>query len=266
MFEKYQPLELPSNDQTDSARSRLLQTDSRLSTNEQVLGIYLDGQTKAYSLDKQFLMMLDTVGNRQIVILRDQGSAAAYRPVANQPRKFKGPQPNAEGISPPNAGTPLPTGSPELPSRTLILKETSGQVVDVETGSVWDVAGRAQSGELKGWTLEPVDAVVCKWFAWSAEYPQTQVYNQQATKPAEPKAPDAKATMKMVAGSAEFLRVLPKPFATLKAVDAKQGTVTLLLDGEKLAKVWAMEPDAEIKKNGWWGRLEQFVLGERVWV
>src|SRR5438552_13544287 len=82
---------------------------------------------------------------------------------------------------------------------------------------------------------------------------------------AEPPADPNKA-VKEVAGTSEFLRVLPKPFATLQAVDPQRRTVTLLLDGEKEAKVWPLEPDAEVKVGGWWGRLEQFKPGQRVWV
>src|SRR4051812_24461817 len=77
---------------------------------------------------------------------------------------------------------------------------------------------------------------------------------------------DPNAKVKEIAGTAEFLRVLPKPFATLKAADAKNHTVTLLTDGEKTPKVWPVEPDAELKVGGWWGRLEQFEPGSRVWV
>jgi hypothetical protein len=38
------------------------------------------------------------------------------------------------------------------------------------------------------------------------------------------------------------------------------------MDGETVAKVWSIEPDAEIKIMGWWGRLEQLKVGDRVWV
>src|SRR5207244_13174734 len=30
-------------------------------------------------------------------------------------------------------------------------------------------------------------------------------------------------------------------------------------------KTWDLAPDAEIKVNGWWGRSEQFTVGDRVW-
>jgi hypothetical protein len=69
-----------------------------------------------------------------------------------------------------------------------------------------------------------------------------------------------------VAGTAEFLRSVPKHFATLQAVDVANNRVTLLLEGEKLAKVWPLTPDAEVKVMGWWARLDQFTVGDRVWV
>lgn len=75
-----------------------------------------------------------------------------------------------------------------------------------------------------------------------------------------------KDKFKEVAGSAEFLRSVPKRFAILKAVDAANRRVTLLIEGESLPKVWPVIPDAEIKVAGWWGRLEQFTVGDRVWI
>src|SRR5262249_50763826 len=62
-----------------------------------------------------------------------------------------------------------------------------------------------------------------------------------------------------------FLRGVPKHFATLQNIDAARRRVTLLIEGEKLAKTWDVAPDAEVKVAGWWGRLEQFKPGGRVW-
>src|SRR5690242_12438330 len=59
--------------------------------------------------------------------------------------------------------------------------------------------------------------------------------------------------IKEVAGTAEFLRSVPKHFATLQAVDLRRRRVTLLIEGEKLPKVWPVSADAEIKVAGWWG-------------
>ncbi|MEO2088236.1 MAG: hypothetical protein ABGY75_01895, partial [Gemmataceae bacterium] len=102
-----------------------------------------------------------------------------------------------------------------------------------------------------------------KWFAWAAEYPAGSLY--AVRQPSPPTPAEANKTVKAVAGTAEFLRLLPKPFGTLKAIDATARTVTLLADGEKEAKTWPLEPDAEVKVGGWWGRLDQFKPGDRVW-
>jgi hypothetical protein len=82
-------------------------------------------------------------------------------------------------------------------------------------------------------------------------------------------APDPKPAadkVKEVAGTAEFLRSVPKRFATLTGVDPARHRVTLLIDGEGLPKEWALNPEAEVKYAGWWGRLDQFTPGDRVWV
>src|SRR5207248_6508458 len=68
-----------------------------------------------------------------------------------------------------------------------------------------------------------------------------------------------------IAGSAEFLYSVPKHFAKLEAVEADNRRVRLLIEGEKLAKVWPLTDDAEVKVHGWWGRLDQFQVGDRVW-
>jgi hypothetical protein len=71
---------------------------------------------------------------------------------------------------------------------------------------------------------------------------------------------------KEIAGTAEFLRSVPKRFARLQAVDPSRHRVTLLIEGENLAKEWDLIPDAELKVAGWWGRLDQFTIEDRVWV
>lgn len=82
----------------------------------------------------------------------------------------------------------------------------------------------------------------------------------------QPATQKAAQKIKEVAGTAEFLRQVPKRFATLKAVDVLNRLVTLLIEGETLPKVWPLIPDVEIKRAGWWARLEQLRIGDRVWV
>ncbi|MFK7844637.1 MAG: DUF3179 domain-containing protein [Rhodothermales bacterium] len=51
------------------------------------------------------------------------------------------------------------------------------QFVDQETGSTWDLQGRAISGEMMGTQLTPVaEAYVAFWFAWKAFHPQSEVW------------------------------------------------------------------------------------------
>jgi hypothetical protein len=102
-----------------------------------------------------------------------------------------------------------------------------------------------------------VFALLMFWMPIRADQPD-------ATKPVDPKK--LNDTVKEIAGTAEFLRSVPKHFATLKAVNAARFEVTLLIEGEVLAKVWRLVPDAEVKIFGWWGRLGDLAIGDRVWV
>src|SRR5207245_2726410 len=61
--------------------------------------------------------------------------------------------------------------------------------------------------------------------------------------------------VKEIAGTAEFLRSVPKAFGKVTFIDPPHNKIALLVEGETLAKVWRVAPDAEIKRAGWWGRL-----------
>jgi hypothetical protein len=263
MFDKYQPVDLPAAPNKDAQASRG-PADKRLPADAAVLGLWTGKSARAYPLDalaKAGLIAEEIDGRKYVVLWQPKTkTASAYVPEATPPRKHPAPKPNADGESPPDP-------DPDTPKKAVTLKRddkvAAAPFVDQETGSRWDVAGRAVEGELKGYTLTWADSVQVKWFAWAAEYPQTTLY---AAAPAPDKpAADPNKAVKEIAGTAEFLRVLPKPFATLQGVDVKARTVTLLIDGEKVAKVWPVEPDAEVKVHGWWGRLEQFRPGDRVW-
>jgi hypothetical protein len=180
MFDKYKPVDLPTAESDDSAKSRTT-PDPRLAPQMEVFGVWTGKTARAYpiaALEKAGCLT-DQVDGQPLLIVWEPKTrtAAAYRPVATQPRKFRGPAPDAHGISPHDDGVPLPMGAAILPSRKLTLKPgDAGRMRDQETNSIWDVAGRAVEGELKGWTLEWVDGLQVKWFAWAAEYPNTTIY------------------------------------------------------------------------------------------
>ena len=239
MFDKYTPLELPRKPHAGSMKSRVA-VDKRLPPDTFVLGVRAGKEARAYPLDAiaKARLLTDTLDGKALVVLWHEPArtAVAYRPVAAPPKG--------------KAGQP----------RTLTL-ERDGDCcfLDKETGSRWDIAGRATAGALKDWTLAWVDGVSVKWFAWAADVPDTTLY-KPAAKPA-----NAQDAIKEIAGSAEFLRMVPKKFARVQALDAKQNSIQLLIDGDKETTRWTVTPDAEIKVHGWWGRLEQLDAGGRVW-
>jgi len=71
--------------------------------------------------------------------------------------------------------------------------------------------------------------------------------------------------VKEIAGTAEFLRSVPKHFATLEKVDTGKGFVYLALEGGGREQ-WPLVADAEVKVQGWWGRLSDLTVSDRVWV
>ncbi|MFN2323189.1 MAG: DUF3179 domain-containing protein [Trueperaceae bacterium] len=64
---------------------------------------------------------------------------------------------------------------PEADGRRLSFTATADGFVDAETGSVWDVTGRAHSGPLAGHVLEAVAHDNTLWFAWAAFRPETEI-------------------------------------------------------------------------------------------
>jgi len=239
MFDRYQATDLPARANDDSLKSRG-KVDPRLGGDVAVLGVFHEGKAKAYpisAIEKAGLLHED---GRVILWQPTTKTAAAYAPLATPPKKDK--------------------RDPKTVTLTRDPKNADAPFVDRETGSRWDIAGRAVEGELVGWTLTWLDGVQVKWFAWAAEYPETTLLGEKA-----PDAPKPEEKMSEVAGAAEVLFTVPKKWGVIKAIDAKKNTVTLLLDGETEPTTWSLTDDAEVKVSGWWGRLEQFEIGGRVW-
>jgi hypothetical protein len=124
--------------------------DATLEPRTLVVGVTVGGKSKAYpfsALEKQS-PILDWVGGREIVILlgEDKKSVRAFE------RKIDG--------------------------RTLefFLKPDSSEIVDAETGSVWEFSGKAVAGELAGKQLEKVSVMKDYWFDWKSYNPETQIY------------------------------------------------------------------------------------------
>lgn len=160
MFDKYQPTKLAIVRNDDSQKSRI-SPDKRLPDEKEVLGVFDGGESRAYpiaALAKVGLIQEKAKDQPRVVLWYEPThTATAYRPVATPPGK-----------------------DDKDKLRTVTLekndKEPMAPFVDKETGSQWDIAGRAIDGELKGWTLQWLDNTQVKWFAWAAEYPATSIY------------------------------------------------------------------------------------------
>ena len=59
--------------------------------------------------------------------------------------------------------------------RTLTFRERAGEFVDEQTGSTWDITGRATAGQLKGSQLKPIVHGDYFAFAWLVFEPDTEV-------------------------------------------------------------------------------------------
>ncbi len=126
--------------------------DHRLEPRTLVIGISLKNGSTAYpfaSLQKQSPIMDDIGGVPIIVVIgEDNRSARAYeRTLAG--RKFE------------------------------FFKKTEGsgwQLVDAETGSVWNFEGKATAGPLAGQQLKKIPVLEDYWFDWRIYHPNTSVY------------------------------------------------------------------------------------------
>lgn len=121
--------------------------DPRLAPATEVLAVKVGDEARAYPLAALgYAASADTVGGLEIVVFTDPEVPAgvAFEPVAR--------------------------------GQSLTLVVQDGRFVDQETGSTWDLAGRAIAGPLQGEQLPPVPARTSYWFAIIAAEPDITVY------------------------------------------------------------------------------------------
>ena len=68
---------------------------------------------------------------------------------------------------------------PSVDGEVLTFKVMGDDIVDEQTGSVWNIVGEAISGPLSGTSLTPIVHANHFWFAWAAFKPQTLIYQGQ---------------------------------------------------------------------------------------
>jgi hypothetical protein len=139
------------------------EVDARLPAMERVLAARINGQAIAYPFSalSQWQVVNDSVADVPVVAFWQPGALSV---LDNQTIDHS-----------------RDVGMAALFKRTLngeVLRfqVTDAGMVDVNTGSEWNIFGEAVAGELRGQQLERVDCFPHFWFAWAGTYPDTDVY------------------------------------------------------------------------------------------
>lgn len=170
LYAKDKPEDVPAKPNTSSLKSRL-EADSRLPSDDRVLGVVHGKHARAYRIAdlKKVKVLRDKLGDFEVYVLYHEktGTAAAYRPLARLEEQGKGVVKTTANI----VGLELDASTVDAP-----FIERRGKAF--RRHSSFDIAGQCVAGELRGWALDWVDSVEVKWFAWAAEYPETTVHGK----------------------------------------------------------------------------------------
>ena len=136
------------------------ETDSRLAPKERVVTVELGGEVRAYPFRhlEANPVVSDSVGGTDIVIFFKPGTASALDGGTIADSRDVGATAVFEST---------------IDGQALTFRADDG-FVDNETGSRWDIFGRATAGALSGKTLAPVISGNHFWFAWAAFKPETR--------------------------------------------------------------------------------------------
>ena len=242
MFDKYQPFDLSPapNKQSLVTRPR---PDERLAADEQVIGLALGKSTKAFpiSILATNKILRDKIGDQEIVVLwyAPTRTAAIYAP-------------QMENETAPDRLT--------LESNAQI---PTAPFMDKETFSHWSIEGRAIEGPLQGKTLRWLPGVQCKWFAWAAENPKTEIYMLPTKAVAESPPPPI---AKLIHGERLDWDQHVKTTGRIIRLDDAGKTVTAFADSDKKEHLVRLTPHTEFFVHGAWGTAADFVPGQRIYL
>jgi hypothetical protein len=176
MFDKYQPRSLPAADNADSLRTRLQSDPRGVDGRTRVIGLAIGDRSKAWPV-----AALEAAGGIVEEELAGEKLLVLWYP-ATQTGAIYSPEIEDAAEATPQMVTLVVDGADErAPFR------------DQQTGSRWGIEGRAVNGPLKGKTLRCLPGVQCRWFAWAAEYPETELHPGPRDV-APPKRVDGKAS------------------------------------------------------------------------
>ncbi|GAB4505440.1 MAG: DUF3179 domain-containing protein [Anaerolineales bacterium] len=138
-------------------------TPDKLLPMARVLTVDLNGEAVAYPYEvlREVKVINDTVGADEVVIFWAEGTASAL---------------DTTNISQGREVGSAVAYSRWLDGQTLDFEFKGGRILDVQTGSEWNIFGLAMAGALKGQQLERVVAINHFWFSWAAFRPETRIY------------------------------------------------------------------------------------------
>ena len=140
--------------------------DPRLPAVERVVAIERGNDAWAVSFTtlSEERVVTASVAGQDIVVFWSPGTASALDAGSIRSGRDVG-----------TAGIFLPRG-PDGNNLTF-APDADGRIIDAETGSQWDIFGRATSGPLSGTQLTPVPGRIGQlWFSWAVYRPDTVVY------------------------------------------------------------------------------------------
>jgi hypothetical protein len=140
------------------------ETPGQLAPVARVLTIDISGDAVAFPYDalQQALVANELVGGQAVAVWWAKGAASALDSASIAAGK--------------QVGSAVAYLS-QLGERKLTFRSEAGRIYDQETGSEWDVLGRAVSGPLAGQELQPAPAINHFWFSWAAFKPDTRIWS-----------------------------------------------------------------------------------------
>lgn len=138
-------------------------TPGKLPPMARVLTVDLSGEAAAYPYDvlAKVRVVNDVVSGQPVVVFWAGGTVSALDSSAVAGGRDVG---SAAAFS------------AELDGQRLTFHAAGERITDTETGSEWDILGRAVKGELAGRQLAPMVSVNHFWFSWAAFKPETRIY------------------------------------------------------------------------------------------
>jgi hypothetical protein len=139
--------------------------DSRLPPNEKVIAIKEKGLLKAYPYSITLIekVINDKIDEKHVVVFHGDGAVSALDESSIADSKEVG----STGVF-----------DPIVNGKTLTFKYEDGFFIDNETGTRWNITGKAVDGELKGTQLKRIKHGDYFAFAWLAFRPETEIYSK----------------------------------------------------------------------------------------